>query len=163
MTVAERTREAVRERPFLQDALAAGVVNYTAAARLLDVGDEETVAAALRRYGRELDDGRPQGDARVRMHRGVSRVETDENADPTESKLLAVGGTGFVRDDGSLTAVFARGTVSSRHLGLILGRCATGGVDVVATGMHESALVLVTDSNSAPQALRIVEDSFGHA
>lgn len=159
MTVAERTREVVRERPFLHDALAAGVVNYTAAARYLDVGDEETVAAALRRYARELDDGRRQGDARIRMHRGVRRVETDENADPGASGLLAVGGACFARDDGSLTAVFATGTVSARHLRRILGRCDTIDVDVVAAGMHESALVLVTERATGPTALRIVEST----
>lgn len=168
MTVAERTREAVRERPFLHDALAAGVVNYTAAARHLDVGDEETVAAALRRYARELEADRPSGTARVRMHRGVRRVEADETpdtadtaepADPAESGLLAVGGTGFVPGDGSLTAVLATGTVAPLHLRRILGRCENGDVTVVAAGVTDSALLVVIDSNGASQALRIVEDS----
>jgi len=45
MSVAERTRAAVREEPFLHDALRAGVVNYRAAARYLDVGDEDAVRA----------------------------------------------------------------------------------------------------------------------
>ena len=52
MTVAAETREAVRDHPFLETALRAGVVNYTAAARFLDVGEEEAVAAALRQIGR---------------------------------------------------------------------------------------------------------------
>ena len=49
MTVAERTRAAVRAEPFVYEALRAGVLNYTAAARYLDVGDESAVSAALRR------------------------------------------------------------------------------------------------------------------
>lgn len=180
MTVAERTREAVRERPFLHDALAAGVVNYTAAARSLDVGEEETVAAALRRYARELEDERPPGDARVRMYRGIRQVETDDNAnpadlhaaadpedpadpeipdDPPKSGLLAVGGTGFHRDEGSLTAVLATGTVSAWHLRRVLGRCGTRDVDVVAAGMNDSALILVTDRAAGPTVLRIVEST----
>ena len=72
MTVAAEAREAVRERPFLETALRAGVVNYTAAARFLEVGDEEAVAAALRRYAGELDDYRPPDRrASVSMRSGV--------------------------------------------------------------------------------------------
>jgi hypothetical protein len=56
MNVAERTREAVRRRPFLHDALAAGVVNYAAAAEFLDVDrGDDAVTAALRRYADDLD------------------------------------------------------------------------------------------------------------
>ncbi|PSQ40560.1 hypothetical protein BRD10_02000, partial [Halobacteriales archaeon SW_12_71_31] len=62
MTIAARTREAVRARPALRTALAADAVNYTAAARLIatdaavdaDDDDHEAVAAALRRYADEL-------------------------------------------------------------------------------------------------------------
>ena len=56
MTVAAETRRAVRASPFLRDALRAGCVNYTAAARFLDVGDEDAVVAALRRYAEDLPD-----------------------------------------------------------------------------------------------------------
>jgi hypothetical protein len=50
VTLAAEAREAVRRRPFLYDALGAGVVNYSAAARLLDV-DGETDAVVGRRDG----------------------------------------------------------------------------------------------------------------
>ncbi|MFT4958602.1 MAG: hypothetical protein ACI9EZ_001934, partial [Halobacteriales archaeon] len=56
MSLAERTREAARARPFLVEGLRAKVVNYTAAARFLDVdGEVDAVATALRRYGEGLD------------------------------------------------------------------------------------------------------------
>ena len=55
MSLASETRDAVRARPFLYDALRAGVVNYTAAARELDVdGEVDAVATALRRFAEEL-------------------------------------------------------------------------------------------------------------
>ena len=59
MSLASDTRDAVRRRSFLHAALAAGVVNYTAAARYLDVGEEEAVVAALRRYAEELTAEQP--------------------------------------------------------------------------------------------------------
>ena len=79
MTVASETREAVRSEPFLHAALAAGVLNYTAAARYLDVGDEEAVAAALRRYAEDLPapDVR-DGSVRVDMRSGLGECSPDE-------------------------------------------------------------------------------------
>ena len=59
MTVAAETRKAVREHPFVYDGLRAGIVNYTAAARFLDVGDTEAVGAALRRYAEDLSEYAP--------------------------------------------------------------------------------------------------------
>jgi len=74
MTVAADARAAVREHPFLETALRAGVVNYTAAARFLDVGAEEAVAAALRRYAAELDDYAPT-DRRATVPRATETLE----------------------------------------------------------------------------------------
>ncbi|MFC7137407.1 hypothetical protein ACFQRB_15140 [Halobaculum litoreum] len=76
MTVAEETRAAVRERPFLYDALRAGVVNYAAAAATLDIdADPDAVATALRRHAAEIDARPPAtGDARVTMERRVGAV-----------------------------------------------------------------------------------------
>jgi hypothetical protein len=60
MSLASETRDAVRARPFLHDALAAGVVNYAAAARALDIGgDVDAITAALRRFAEELSDPDP--------------------------------------------------------------------------------------------------------
>ena len=47
-SLAARTREAVRNEPFLHDALRAGVLNYTAVARYLEVdGEHDAIATAL--------------------------------------------------------------------------------------------------------------------
>ncbi|PSP45784.1 hypothetical protein BRC63_00815 [Halobacteriales archaeon QH_10_70_21] len=94
MTVAADAREAVRDHPFLETALRAGVLNYTAAARFLDVGDEEAVAAALRRYADELDDHDPPDrrasvsmpalvDALGRLHTAGVAVEAAAAVDGT--------------------------------------------------------------------------------
>jgi hypothetical protein len=164
MTVAERTREAVRARPFLQDALAAGVVNYTAAARHLDVGDEEAVAAALRRYAEELAHEQPAATARVRMESGLGRVEADAErpADDAGERdhpdaLLQVGDTAFAPGAGSLTAVLAVGSVSVAAFRLILGRCESADVTVRAAGYTDAAALVVVGRRDGPDALRIVE------
>ena len=111
MTVAAETRRAVRENPFLRDALRAGVVNYTAAARFLDVGagDEEAVAAALRRYEADLPAyERPVPDTRVRvnMHSGLGPSDEPDDA------LLRVGDTLLAPGGGDLTAVTAMNCAS---------------------------------------------------
>lgn len=86
MTVAERTREAVRARPFLHDALATGVVNYAAAAATLEVdAGEEAVTAALRRYAEELSPPGDAGEARARLHRDLVAVGVNESGDDTAS------------------------------------------------------------------------------
>ncbi|MFB6068423.1 MAG: hypothetical protein ABEJ90_00670, partial [Halobacterium sp.] len=88
MTKAAATRAAIDDHPFLRRALRAGVVNHAAAARFLDVdGDEDAVAAAVRRYGEELPD--LETDARtaaVSMKSGIG--ESDDG-------LLAVAGEGY--------------------------------------------------------------------
>ena len=91
MSVAAATREAVRDRPALYDALRAGVVNYTAAADTLDVdGDREAIATALRRFAAELagDAGSTDRSITVRLHSDAATVETLLSVDGS-----AVGGT----------------------------------------------------------------------
>lgn len=152
MSIAERTREAVREHPFLYEALQAGVVNYTAAAAFLDVGDEDAVAAALRRYADDLageDDTSSDGSVRVRMERGVGQSE--------HAGMLAVGGTGFAPDSGALTAILATGAVTLTDAERVFGRCLVADIEVVAAGMAGDTLVLVVGRRDGPDALRLVE------
>ncbi|MFB6308088.1 MAG: hypothetical protein ABEH35_02050 [Haloarculaceae archaeon] len=151
-SLAETTREAVRERPFLYDALRAGVVNYTAAARYLDVeGETDAVATALRRFADELPDlSREGGDARVSMESGLGETDTD---DP----LLSVGGTGYAAGAGSLTGLVATGDVTAADLRDVLGRLAAADVGVEAAGTAGDALVVVVGRRDGPDALRIVE------
>ena len=154
MTVAADTREAVREHPFLQTALRAGVVNYTAAARFLDVGEQEAVAAALRRYVEDLDDYAPSDRrASVSMKSGVGR------ADESDDALLVVGDAGFSADGGDYTAVVAEGEVDAAALGDVIARLGTAEVEVEAAGGTEGTLVVVVGRRAGANAVRAVEDA----
>lgn len=152
-SLAARTREAVRDNPFLYDALRAGVVNYTAAARYLAVdGENEAVATALRRYADELPEGPTIGaDARVSMESGVGPAE-----DGTDS-LLTVGDVSFASDAGSMTAILVAGDVSPRLLRQVLGRLAAADVAVEAAGVGSESIVAVVDRRAGADALRAVE------
>ena len=148
MTLAERARDAAREHPFVHDALAAGVLNYSAAARFLDVGDEEAVAAALRRYGEQLDAPATETDVRVTMETGLGRGA---------GGLLTVGEAGFVPGEGSLTAILVSGTVSVRLFRRVLGRCETAAIDVCGAGYSDNSILVVVERRDGPDALRFVE------
>jgi hypothetical protein len=154
MTLAADTREAVRRHPFLHDALRAGVLNYSAAARFLGVdGETDAVVAALRRYADDLPDYDAAGPgAAVSMRRGLG------HGDPEEA-LLVVGDTALEPGAGSLTALLATGDVGATALRRALGRCGTADVDVEAAGVGGGALVVVVDGRDGPDALRAVEDA----
>ncbi|PSQ20796.1 hypothetical protein BRD04_07430 [Halobacteriales archaeon QS_9_67_17] len=154
MSLASDTRDAVRRRPFLHAALAAGIVNYTAAARYLDVGDEEPVAAALRRYAEDLPDPDHATDARVDMQSGVGRV------DPSDA-LVTVGDAAFGPDQGDLTAIIATGEVGPSALGRVLARLDIEGIAVEATAGAEGYLVCLVDRTAGVDALRYVEETLG--
>lgn len=159
-SLAARTREAVRERPFLHDGLRAGVINYTAAARYLDVeGEIEAVATALRRYADELEGAPPVGaDARVSMESGVGRVADRSDAAPEEDEpLLSVAGESFAAGTGSLTAILTVGDVDPGLLARVLGRLATADFEVEAAGMAGDSLVVVVGRRAGVDALRAVE------
>lgn len=158
MTLAADTREAVRQHPFLYDALRAGVVNYSAAARYLDVdGETDAVVAALRRFANDTDAPSGfDGSARVTMGRGYGIGDPDG-----EVPLLVVGDTALVADAGSLTALVARGDVEVATLGRILGCLETADVDVEAAAATDGVVVVVVDRSSGPDALRAIEDALG--
>lgn len=157
MTVAAETRRAVRARPFLRDALRAGCVNYTAAARFLDLGDEEAVAAALRRYAEDLPDYErpaPEGRARVNMRSGLGPTD-----DPDEA-LLAVADTLLAPGTGDLTGITVTGDgVNPRTLGHVIARLDAEGVAVGAAGATDGVLLVAVNRRDGPDALRYVEDA----
>jgi hypothetical protein len=156
MSLAAATRDAVRERPFLYDALRAGVVNYTAAARALDIdGEAEAIATALRRFAEELDDDPSHdSDARVSMQSGLGRVESPDAA---SAVVLGVGDIAFAEDAGSLTGIVATGDLSPAALAEVLGRLRAADVSVDAAGVTDDALVVVVNRRAGPDALRVVE------
>jgi hypothetical protein len=169
VSLAETTREAARGRPFLVDALRAGVVNYAAAAAFLDVeGDPDTVATALRRFADELEPVEPDDRrARVTMRRGVglegngataARGAGNRTGDPGESgePHLRVGGVALV-PEGSMTAVQASGDVDAAALEAVLGRLRVAGVDAEAAGVAGESLVVVVGRRDGARAVRAVE------
>lgn len=153
MSLASATRRAVDDQPFLRDCLRAGICNYAAAARFVDVdGDPDAVATALRRYAEELppfeNDDRS---ARVRMHRGVE--PTDSPADA----LLWVGDASYDVGSGSQTILVATGGVDANALGYVLRRFAVEEIVVHAAGVANETLVVVVDDADGPSALRLLE------
>lgn len=161
MSLAAETREAVRARPFLLEALQAGVVNYAAAARALDVADDtEAVATALRRFAERLPEREvAERRGRVTMHGGLERLDPPEI--DLEEALLSVGGARFGEADcgggGSLTGVLATGDVDPAALAHALGVLAANSVEVDAAGVAGESLVVVVDRRDGPAALRGVE------
>ncbi len=162
MTVAEATREAVRARPFLETALRAGVVNYTAAARFLDItdgeADAEAVAAALRRYAEELEPyntGDDHGRVSVSMESGVE--VTDAGADA----FIVIGDMGVTDTaaGGGFTAVIGEGDVMPGDLERVLGRLRTADVPVEAAAGSDSYLVVVVPRRRGADTVRAVESA----
>lgn len=156
MTLASRTREAVDERPFLREGLRAGIVNYSAAARLLPVeGDDDAVATALRRYADDLPAlAAPDGDVRVRMNGGLEWQEA-----PSEDSLLTVGDSTLAAGS-DRTAIVATGTVPIEALSTVLDRLRIEDIDVDGAGATPSALVVSVPRTDGANALRIVESVF---
>ncbi|MFC7226762.1 hypothetical protein N0B31_05050 [Salinirubellus salinus] len=157
MTVAADTRRAVRANPFVRDALRAGICNYTAAARFLGVGEEEAVAAALRRYAEDLADYEPPtpaGRVRVNMQSGLGPTD-----DP-DAALVRVADTMLAPGGGDLTGITATGDgVDPVTLAHVVARLDAEGVAVGAAGATDGVLVVAVNRRDGPDALRDVEDA----
>lgn len=155
MTLAEETRAAVRDRPFLLEGLRAGVVNYAGAARSLGIGDDhDAVAAALRRFADRLPPRAVTGRrASVTMEAGLTPM------DPPAEGLIRVGDTGFSAGDGRYTGLLASGDVDADALTHALGVIRAHGIPVTAAGFAGDALVVVVARSDGPDALRRLESA----
>ncbi|SFL10360.1 hypothetical protein SAMN04487950_2466 [Halogranum rubrum] len=162
MSLAADTRDAVREHPFLFDALRAGVVNHTAAADFLTLdGEREAVATALRRFSAELDEYETETrQVRVTMQSGVAVVDGERETDESEAdSLLALAGTRVVADGGSQTAVLAAGDVDTASLAAVLDRLAVADVAVDAAAVAGETLLVVVGRRDGANAVRVVESA----
>ncbi len=172
MSVAAATREAVRSRPALYDALRAGVVNYTAAADELPVdGDREAIATALRRFASELAEEKsaPQSDRSitVRLHSDITPTDCPET-------LLAVDGCGVSHseavsnadqstiDTDGQTALRVTGDVDGRLLTAALDRLRIAEIPVATTGLAAEAMVVVVPRRDGPTAVQLIEAVADH-
>lgn len=155
MSLAAETRRAAAAQPFLVAALRAGVVNYTAAARFLEVDVEtDAVATALRRYAEELPDHETESrDVRVRMQSGVGTVDGGDESEP----LFSIGGVAFDADAGDSTAILATGAVDGAALADALRALALEGISPTAAGVGGDTLLVVVDRREGANALRTVE------
>lgn len=160
MSLAERTRAAARDTPFLVDALRAGVVNYSAAARYLDVdGETDAVATALRRFADELPDAHDESlDVRVSMERGIGPVRDPTDASAQEV-LLSVSGTAYAAIDDGKTAILATGELDLHATREAIGALAVKDVAVDAFAYAQNVLVFVVPKLDSANALRAVEDA----
>jgi len=164
MSLAADTREAARARPFVLDALRAGVLNHSAAAAWLadeaDLavdGDADTdaIATALRRFRADLPAyATVERSASVSMRSGVGVVEGERDADP----LLGVGGAAVV-PEGRDTAILATGDVDAGALATALRRLDAVDVDVAAAGVAGDALTVVVRRRDGATAVRVVEEA----
>lgn len=148
-SLAAETRTAVDETPFIRDALRAGVLNFAAAARYLDVdGDEEAIATALRRYAEELPPlQEPAADVRVQMKSGV------------EGDLLQVDGAPLETGETTATAIIATGELDATVFGDALLRLANVEVPVLGAGLTDDTAVLLVPRRHGATALRLVENA----
>ena len=161
MSLAADTREAVRSRPFVFDALRAGLLNHSAAAEWLAAsadldGDPDAVAAALRRFREDLSAYATEPrTATVSMRSGVGVSEDADEPDAGDA-LLRVADARVV-PDGDRTAIAATGDVDAASLAAVLRGLAVRDVDVAAAGVAGDALVCVVDRRDGPDAVRVVE------
>ncbi|WP_411963043.1 hypothetical protein [Haloferax sp. YSMS24] len=156
MSLAADARDAVRERPFLLASLRAGVVNYAAAAASLDLGDDDAVAAALRRFADDLPELEAETrDVTVTMRSGVGLVGEDIDESAGEP-VLSVAGV-ELGGGGPLTAIIAEGEVSPAFLGAIVSRLDTESIVVDAAGVAGDTLAVVVPRRQGAAALRVVE------
>ncbi|MDR5656946.1 hypothetical protein RH831_07095 [Halodesulfurarchaeum sp. HSR-GB] len=145
-SIAAETRRAVDRTPYLRRALRAGVLNYTAAARELDVSAEtEAVASALRRYAAELPALEPDTSrVSVRMER-----DTDER--------VSVSGQSSAAE--SPTAIRLRGDIDPGRFGNALWALSVSDVPVLGAGTVGETAVVLVPRGDGPTALRLVEDA----
>ena len=158
MSLAADARDAVRERPFLLASLRAGVVNYAAAAASLDLGDDDAVAAALRRFADDLPElDTETRDVTVTMRSGVGLVGEDID-ESTDEPILSVAGVELA-GGGPLTAIIADGEVDPTFLTTVLSRLDAESVVVDAAGVAGDTLAVVVPRRQGATALRIVESA----
>lgn len=167
MSLAADTREAVRDRPFLRDALRAGVVNHSAAATWLAAdagldGDVDAIATALRRFREELPAYETAAcDVSVSMQSGVSIVTDWDGDDPPPDALLRVGDS-VLAGSGSQTAIIATGDVDTAALATILRRLGALDIAVSAVAVIGDTLVVAVERRDGPTAVRIVETALAN-
>lgn len=104
MSVREEVKNYVEKRPYIQEALAEEIVNYSALARKIEPeieGGFEAIKMALRRYQEEIQGQRKQrqenitqvlGETAVELKNNIKVCKTDE---PSDAKIYAKTENGY--------------------------------------------------------------------
>jgi hypothetical protein len=155
MNTAATTRAAVDRLPWLRRGLRAGLLNAAAVAGWLDLpGDPESVAAAVRRYGADLEPlAADTPSVTVRMRAGLGHGDT------ADDRILEVLGASIGGSGEGLTALVCTGDVDPQMLALCIDRLSVGSIVVDAAGVLDQTAVIAVPSRDGPAALRMIEDT----
>ena len=132
MSLAAITRREVRKTPYLYDAIRAGIVNYSAAARMLDLeGQDAGVSASLQRLSKEL---RPLEMVRIDANITISSDETKQQA-----------------------KVAVEGPVDAKILSHLILVCHMNGICIIEASILMGEIEIVVEWKDGPNSLRLIE------
>lgn len=149
MSLASQTRETVKNHPCIHEALRAGVINYSAAARFLPIaGDTEAIASALRRYEEQLASPTTQSrDVSISMHSSYP----SEQAGFSEENPSDI-------DTETVTWLCVSGNISPAFVGSLLLGCKSHEIPIHAVSANEGTAVICVPRSTGAAALRCIEN-----
>lgn len=148
MSLASRTRDTVKKYPCIHQALRAGVINYSAAARYLPVsGDTEAIASALRRYAEELPDPTPKPiDVSITMHTSYPDQLSGLPAETPDTN-----------EEGSITWLCVSGDITPVLVGSVLLGCKSHEIPVQTVSANDGTALISVPQSAGAAALRCIE------
>jgi len=132
MSLAAITRRAVRKTPYLYDALRAGIVNYSAAARMLNLeGQDAAISVSLQRLSKELP---PLEMASIDANITISSDETKQRA-----------------------KIVIEGPVDAKALSHLILVCHMNGIRIIEASIVMGEIDIVVEWKDGPNSLRLIE------
>ncbi len=132
MSLAASTRRKVKNTPYLYDALRAGIVNYSAAARMLDLEGEDTaVSVSLQRLSKDLSPLEMSSvDANITI-----------NSDEVKQRVK----------------ILIEGSVDAKILSHLILVCHMNEIHVREASMEDKKINIVVGWKDGPNSLRLIE------
>lgn len=132
MSLAASTRRKVKNTPYLYDALRAGIVNYSAAARMLDLEGEDTaVSVSLQRLSKDLSP--------LEMSSVDANITINSDEVKQRVKILIEGG------------------VDAKILSHLILVCHMNEIHVREASMEDKKINIVVGWKDGPNSLRLIE------
>ncbi|MFL2520896.1 MAG: hypothetical protein ACJ0QU_00715 [Halobacteriales archaeon] len=132
MSLAAITRRAVRKTPYLYDALRAGIVNYSAAARMLNLeGQDAAISVSLQRLSKELP---PLEMASIDANITISSDETKQRA-----------------------KIVIEGPVDAKALSHLILVCHMNEIRIIEASVVMGEIDIVVEWKDGPNSLRLIE------